>query len=69
MGLGLFEWRVLLCAVIFLFLTEIFGGDSIHTSLKKRDFAINFVFYGIAAVFVLLSGVFYNAGEFIYFQF
>lgn len=69
MGLGLFEWRVLLCAVIFLFLTEIFGGDSIHTSLKKRGFAINFVFYGIAAVFVLLSGVFYNAGEFIYFQF
>jgi len=69
MGLGLYEWRVLIFAVLFLASAEIFGGENIHETLKKHNFVIRFAFYIIIALFVLLAGVFYNAGEFIYFQF
>ncbi len=69
MGLGLFEWAVLLGAIIYLMGSEIFVGGNIHDRFRKKSTLSNAVFYGIAATFVLLAGVYYNAGEFIYFQF
>jgi len=69
MGLGLYEWRVLIYAVMFLAAAEILGGENIHETLKKHSFVLRLAFYVIIALFVLLAGVFYNAGEFIYFQF
>ena len=68
-GLGLYEWRILIFAVGFLAAAEIFGGENIHETLKKHNVVLRLAFYIIIALFVLLAGVFYNAGEFIYFQF
>jgi alginate O-acetyltransferase complex protein AlgI len=69
MGIGIFEWKILISAVIFLMGTEILCGEDIHKTIGRRNALLKFAFYGAAALFVLLAGVFYNAGEFIYFQF
>ncbi len=69
LGIGMYEIKTLVLAILTLAATEIFGGKDIHKSLKRHGFLFRLAFYSYITVFILTAGVFYNAGEFIYFQF
>ena len=69
MGLSLYEMKVLLAAVIVLFLSELIAGENISGYLRKKGFVPEVIYYAILLLFIMTAGVFYNAGEFIYFQF
>lgn len=69
MGLSLYEMKVLLAAVIVLFLSEAAAGANISGYLRKKGFVPEVAYYAILLLFIMTAGVFYNAGEFIYFQF
>ncbi len=70
MGLGLFEVVVLAAAILFLVVSEICcGKKSVYDVIENKNMAVRLIFYIITAVFILSSGVFYEAGAFLYFQF
>lgn len=70
LGINLFELVVVCSAILFLMLTEVMSGNlSVFHYFEKRPYLIRLVFYTIVCVVVLTAGVYYNAGEFIYFQF
>ena len=70
MGLGLYEMLVLVCAILFMAVTEIFcGSRPVYDVIERKNMAVRLIFYIITAVFILSAGVFYEAGVFIYFQF
>lgn len=69
-GVNLFELKVILFAILFLALSEMVSGKrSVYGFFEKKPYVVRMVYYVIVGAFVLLAGVYYNAGEFIYFQF
>ncbi|MCI1930070.1 MAG: MBOAT family protein [Clostridia bacterium] len=68
-GLNIFELKISAFAIIVLIVAEILGGKHINETLKKWGFVPEVLFYSFILIFILTAGVFYNAGEFIYFQF
>ncbi len=69
-GLNLMEIKIIVLALIFLVLSECFSGEEqVYDCIERRNIAVRFLFYIILATFIIGAGVFYNAGEFIYFQF
>jgi len=69
MGINIFELKISAIAIGVLVLCELFGGKLINERLKKAGFIPEVLFYSFIALFILTTGVFYNAGQFIYFQF
>jgi len=70
MGVTLFELLIGFGCILFLFLSELFCGEScIHETLMNKPADARFVYYLLVTILVLSLGVFYSAAEFIYFQF
>ena len=70
LGLQLAELLVAFVAILFLLVTEICCGERcVHESLMATFLPLRFAFYFIVLFFIMSMGVFYDAGEFIYFQF
>ena len=70
MGMSLFELLVGFGCILFLFISELFAGeDCLHEKLMKKPADIRFAYYLLVTILLLSLGVFYNAAEFIYFQF
>ena len=69
LGMSLYELKTVIIAILTLIAAELLLGGDIHRTLMKKNFFIRLAFYSFIAVFILTAGVFYNAGEFIYFQF
>ena len=67
--MSLYELKTVIIAILTLIAAELLLGGDIHRTLMKKNFFIRLAFYSFIAVFILTAGVFYNAGEFIYFQF
>ncbi len=71
-GLGLPLLEVIICAalVIFLWVADCVAGDSHFVdAIEHKPSYIKFAFYLIIIAALMGLGVFYNAGQFIYFQF
>lgn len=68
-GLNLYELQMVLIALGVLIAAELFGGKDIHQTLMKHNVVSRIFFYVLIATLILCTGVFYNAGSFIYFQF
>lgn len=68
-GLNLYELQMVLIALGVLIAAELFGGEDIHQTLMRHNVVSRIFFYVLIAVLILCTGVFYNAGSFIYFQF
>jgi len=70
MGLSLFELFICFGLLMFLWLTDLIAGDgSLYAKMEQFPFVIRFPFYFLLVAAILSLGVFYNAGQFIYFQF
>ncbi|MCL2564269.1 MAG: MBOAT family protein [Defluviitaleaceae bacterium] len=70
MGMSLFELLIGLGCILFLFISELFCGEEcLHETLMKKPADLRFAYYLLVTVLILALGVFYNAAEFIYFQF
>ncbi len=67
-GFNLYEFKILILAVLVLFVSEALT-DNISGYMRKKGFVVEVLYYSFIAVFILTTGVFYDAGEFIYFQF
>ena len=70
MGLGLAELAAVLCALLILVISELCcGRRTVFEVMEKAPYAARLSYYLLIALAIMLSGVFYEAGEFIYFQF
>lgn len=70
MGLSLFEVLICFGLLAFLWLMDLIAGDeSLYARMERFPFVIRFSFYFILIASIFSLGVFYNAGQFIYFQF
>ncbi|HIT73361.1 MAG TPA: MBOAT family protein [Candidatus Fimicola cottocaccae] len=69
MGLNIYELIVVSSAIIIMLFAEAVFGRDMHINILKKPAVVEVLFYSLIAVFVLTAGVYYNAGEFIYFQF
>lgn len=70
MGLNFFEFLVGVATVLLLVTGEIIYGDKpLYLGLKKRNFIVEGSFYLILTTIILTMGVYFNANQFIYFQF
>ena len=70
MGLSLFEVFVCTGLLAFLRLTDLIAGDeSLYAKMERFPIMMRFAFYFILLGAIISLGVFYNAGQFIYFQF
>ena len=69
-GLTLYELKVVAIAVVVLLLSEgLCGGPNVSVVMRKRGIVVEVLYFAFILLFILTAGVFYNAGEFIYFQF
>lgn len=68
-GVSLYELIIMVVSIIILMVVEIIGGDDFHESFMKINGLVRTAFYSGIVSLILIWGVFYNAGEFIYFQF
>ncbi|MCJ7855977.1 MBOAT family protein [Lachnospiraceae bacterium NSJ-143] len=68
-GLSLYELKILLIAVVTLFVSELLAGHDISGYMRGKGIVVEVLYYSFILIFILTAGVFYNAGEFIYFQF
>lgn len=70
LGINLFELTIVIISILFLMLAEI-ATTKYHViyGVEKTNVVVRMVFYVLLSVWVLSTGVFYNSGEFIYFQF
>ncbi|HCT65693.1 MAG TPA: membrane-bound O-acyltransferase family protein [Lachnospiraceae bacterium] len=68
-GLNVYELKMVLIALGVLIVSEVTGGRDIHQTLMKHNAVARIFFYALIVVLILCTGVFYNAGSFIYFQF
>lgn len=69
-GINLVELIVVVLSILFLMFSEIVTGkDTVINGIEKTNVVIRMAFYIFVSVWVLSTGVFYNSGEFIYFQF
>ncbi|MBR1443687.1 MAG: hypothetical protein IJ583_09165, partial [Firmicutes bacterium] len=65
-----FEIIILGASILFLIFTELITyKNDICKAIDKLPFIFRFSFYYITAAIILMTGVFGNGGEFIYFQF
>lgn len=70
MGINLYEWKIILLSILILIILEIMSGKkSIFAFWETKSYILRLAFYVFISVWVLTAGVYYNAGEFIYFQF
>ena len=70
MGLNFTELNIIGGAVLFLIISECLSGrQGIFNALEKRSFGERFVYYMVIIAAIMLTGVFYASGQFIYFQF
>lgn len=70
MGLNFFEFLVGILSVILLIIGEIFARKRpLYVSLGSSNFVIEGSFYIILLLIILTMGVYFNANQFIYFQF
>ncbi len=67
---NLYEILMSFFLIALLMLFDAFAGDKdIHLKLLTKNKFLRFSFYYIVTFFVLIAGVYYGQGEFIYFQF
>ncbi|MFP4697984.1 MAG: MBOAT family O-acyltransferase [Eubacteriales bacterium] len=70
MGVNLIEMLSIALSILILIMIQwLSRKESIHERLLKVNFIVRWSFYYIILIYVLTMGVFYNANEFIYFQF
>ncbi len=69
MGLNIYELLIVVSAIIIMLLSEGIFGRDMHINILKKSAVVEVLFYSLIAIFVFTAGVYYNAGEFIYFQF
>lgn len=70
MGVQLTELIVICGAILFLMTMEVISGKrQVYEMIEKKNLLVRLAFYVFVASAVLTLGVYYNAGEFIYFQF
>ncbi len=70
MGLNVFELFVVGSMIMLLVFMELISGKKqVFEYFRSKPFIVNVVFMTAMASIILTTGVFYNAGEFIYFQF
>lgn len=69
LGIGLYELLILAASIVLLMILEVFGGKDLHKSLMETNSLFRIFLYGFLVYIIITAGVFYNAGEFIYFQF
>lgn len=70
MGVNLFELKVMAMAIGVLWVSEwISGQKTVFDYFEEKPYFIRLAFYAVTGLFVLTAGVYFNAGEFIYFQF
>ncbi len=70
MGLNLYELRTVVLAILTLVLAELLSRkEQVYDYFERRNILFRFLFYLVISTFILAAGVYYNAGEFIYFQF
>lgn len=70
MGVTFLELLINIALVVLLILTDFIGGKKhVVTVLEEAPGISRFIFYLLMALLILSLGVYYNAGEFIYFQF
>ena len=70
LGLGISELIILALAILTLMITELCckGAHPVDV-MDKKPYVPNLLFYVFIGAFVMLTGVFYETGAFIYFQF
>ncbi len=70
LGITFLELIISLALILFLYMTDIISGkENIHVKLMGFPFIIRFSFYILITMAIISLGVYYNAGQFIYFQF
>lgn len=70
LGINLVELIVIFSAIVILMTFEILSGkNQVYDYIEKKNIVFRFMFYILITTIVLTVGVYYNAGEFIYFQF
>lgn len=70
MGLNFFEFLVGIVSVVLLVLGEIISGKKpLYVGLNKSNLIVEGSFYLILTTIILTMGVYFNANQFIYFQF
>ena len=70
MGVSLFEASIVIISIGWLIIIEWLNEKKpIQYLLMEKPFYIRWAFYYILLIFIITWGVFYNASEFIYFQF
>lgn len=70
MGLDFFEFLIGIISVLLLIIGEIFARKRpLYLSLNESNFVVEGSFYLILITIILTMGVYFNANQFIYFQF
>ena len=70
MGINLVELIIVVVSILFLMFLEIATGkEYVIDGIEKRNVIVRMAFYILLSTWILCTGVFYNSGEFIYFQF
>ena len=68
-GINIYELIILVLAIFIMILSESIFGKDIHINIMKKSSILEVIFYSVITIFILAAGVYYNAGQFIYFQF
>lgn len=70
MGSNLYELKVVVFSIFILIISEIISGKkSVFDFWERKPYIFRLAFYVLIGAVILTTGVYYNAGEFIYFQF
>ena len=70
LGISLYELKIIVSAILVLFVCEVFSGKKmVYEKAESLPYIFRLAFYVLIATFVLTAGVYYEAGQFIYFQF
>ena len=70
MGVNFAELAVIVGAILFLMVSEFIAGrKGVFNALEKRSLGERLVYYIVVILAIMLTGVFYASGQFIYFQF
>ena len=70
MGVNICELFIITVMILLLIVLEaISGKEQVFEYFRRKPFLVSTAFTALMAVCIILTGVFYNAGEFIYFQF
>lgn len=70
MGVNICELFIITVMILLLIVLELISGkEQVFDYFHRKPFLVSTAFTALMAVCIILTGVFYNAGEFIYFQF